>query len=325
MDLFFRSQCVGASVTRTSLTMIFPADAYNQIETILQRLVKEPCNVPVQSPVPTFDAHLNDKATFEDLKKRGLARDRVALTALVVAAEMEKHNVHLTPDEVAACKRRPALLRRRFEEAEASFFERHGELPNAEDAKAFQRTAAAHGCSDPQFDARIGRQCATLRMSLFTRTRAENMLQCHSYLYQMTGKHNLLDGMGQSAQVRKLWDDNAGNEIFVQFHFASPDHALLQACTSEDGAVATAEDTSLGTASKRRNVFKRRVPAAVTYHNKDGSILTWSSTGFNSESTNTVLWVADAAALMNALHASAKPATSDPANLDYLWAEKNLW
>ena len=85
-----------------------PADAYNQIETILQRLVKEPCNVPVQSPVPTFDAHLNDKATFEDLKKRGLARDRVALTALVVAAEMEKHNVHLTPDEVAACKRRPA-------------------------------------------------------------------------------------------------------------------------------------------------------------------------------------------------------------------------
>ena len=321
MDLYFRSQCVAASKTRLSLTMIFEATSksYEHVQSTLRKAAQEECNEYIQSKVlPCFP--VEDSPTYKDLMKRGLARDRVAVTALVLAADMEKHNVQLTPDEVAQCKRRPALLRNRWQELERDFF-KLGDTTTMtpEQQHAFRRTINASRSSDPQADARVGRQTPTLRMTMYTRTRAENALHCHSLVQQAQGNDNALDGLGQSSEVRSEWDQKIDNEIFVQFHFASPDHALLRACMSDDGAVATANDPDVDSQDPnvRRNVYKRRVPAAITYHDNHGNALCYTDTGFQLQGQGDVLWVADAAAVMNALHTSA--------NVDYLWAEKNLW
>ena len=340
MELYFRAACTTASMKRQSVAMAFPMKDQSFLLTALGKSAKaENGKTTVLNAdfLPSFvnleedGASEEQKLSAQYLLKRGLARDRVAATALVVAADMEKHTVTLTPEERAKATRRPALLRQRYAEAEQQLLEAAASPTySASEANAFKRLAASAVSQDPHIDAsRMGRTCASLRMQILSRTRAENELLCQSWMDQLHGKKPALEGMGQSMQVRADSDAMAGSETFVAFHFASPEHALLVACGSDDGAVALGYDASktfpndakiVDDPEFRRNHFKRRTPAAVTWHDAQGRVKQLGDIArFEDQPLRpNLMWVHDAAELINRLHANSK-------ENDYLWLETSLW
>ena len=333
MELFFRSQCVASAKHRQSLTMAFPITKDEQqrfLTDALRAAVNDPTTTSLRATfLPTF-TNLDEEYVEEGahLLKRGLARDRVAVTSLVVAADMEKHTTTLDPEERAKAVRRPALLRNRYAQVERDLLEAaRNPVYSAEEANTFKRLNCAAFSKDLQVDAsRLGRLGASVRMPIFTRTRAENELFCQSLVDQANDKKPSFEGLGQSMQIRKLCDDRACNETFVSFHFANPDHSLFAACGSTDGAVAVGYDETLRNddgeqvenAEFQRNHFKRRVPAAVTWHDAQGRVKDLNFSARSSSPTPNLFWVADAARLLNTLHASTR-------ENDYLWMETSLF
>ena len=351
MTLWFRSQCAAASRLRYSVTMIVSAPdpvPYKNAKRVIEDLIcpeKSSSNVPelttssaiMYFPVPDTtqtaptttqftqpastgiraDPLVDAREIYEKKLAMGLARDRVAVTALLLAADMDKHNVTLTAAERAECKRRPELIKTRYMEVEESFSDSLASKdPSTE--HQIRRVFNASISKEPFNQGTLGRQTPTLRMTMFTCSRAECMLHCHSDIAAATDFGDLLQGLGQSDEVRKNYDDRIGREIFFQFHFASPDHVLLNVCQSEDGAVDTTDDPKLE--GNKRNIFLRRFPAAVTVHDRDGNPLSFREDGVilgpvaPPTPTKNVLYVTDAAKLMYDLHAK----------VDYQWALKNL-
>lgn len=329
MELYFRSVCAAAASGRHSLSMAFPTNGSPQDEVvkILRNLcTDETLNSTARADLPAFlSTGFNDNDLFE----RGLARDRVAVVGLIVAADMEKHTVDLTPDQLAQVLRRPALLAERHSKVETDLHEQVSlNEPRFEPSvgNAMKRLAGLALTKDPQVDASLfGTLASSLRMPLTMTTREEGMIFCQSLWRQQEGKTPQEEGMGVSRQARANADSAVGNERFVTFHFAGPKHSLLVACGSEDGTVSLGNDKedengqTILDPEARRNYFKRRTPAAITWHTADGNVREFGvDVAPAQRAKHNVLWVHDAAAVMNQLHASSK-------EKGYVVLDSRLW
>tara|TARA_Y100000817_G_scaffold308134_1_gene295423 strand:+ start:722 stop:1735 length:1014 start_codon:yes stop_codon:yes gene_type:complete len=274
---YLRAECAGAAREGVAIALALPQikteESSNKwlepLRAVVTRACTEvnnrcgTCSVFGNGNTPLFRP-LESKGEVY-MKERGLARDRVAMVALLKHTLLTQESVEKTDAERKQVASRAGEMVKNYMQDERRLVQRGEEEAaagrSAEDAKLLQRQQELLQSRLEGADVEsLARGAAHVRMRCEGQTRWEVQLLAAHWAAMREGKESPLRGLQQSYDVQSLCDARAGTEQFVSLVFPPADHALMVAAGGRSGSLAVQGDES-----------KRRVPAFVTVHAADGA------------------------------------------------------